>query len=436
MPRTPISYTNLVIAPAYQLKSLDHSTQGARMLLIFVLAIVSYLIGAIPFGFIAGKLKGVDLRAAGSGNIGATNAGRVLGKTWGYAVFVLDFGKGALGSLLGQLAGAGNEMPAGLPMAVGGAAAFLGHLFPVYLGFRGGKGVATGAGVIASLVPGPFACALLVWLMVVLATRMISAGSVAASMALIAWAIVRLLSEPTDAAAILVLLSGTFVIAKHHGNIRRIIAGNENLLADGPLFSLLPGRLALATGSAWLGMGLFFTFVTGLGTFGAFEALALEEPRPYWLPLPENLSREPEKGLHLPDPLRKEQGSLLAGVSVSAQFPWYFLIQAVAGSILLGAMAATRPRKPGWILVAVLALGLAMAGWATERHVESIRLSRNEVTARYVDSTDPERALVSSELRSARGAFRRWHSVSIILNLATLACVSALTVQALSRDES
>ena len=405
------------------------------MLLIFALAIVSYLIGAIPFGFIAGKLKGVDLRVVGSGNIGATNAGRVLGKKWGYAVFVLDFGKGTLGAFLGRLAN-DNELPASLPLAVCGAAAFLGHMFPVYLGFRGGKGVATGAGVIASLVPGPFSCALLVWLLVVLATRMISAGSVAASLAMIAWAIARILAAPTDPAAILVLLSGTFVIAKHHGNIRRIIAGNENLLADGPLFTLLPGRLALAAGSAWLGMGLFFTFVTGLGTFGAFESLALEEPRPYWLPMPENLLREPEKGLYLPDPLRKEQGSLLAGISVSAQFPWYFLIQTVLGSILVGAMAATRPRKPGWILIAGLALGLAMAGWATERHVESIRLLRNEVTARYVASTDSERALVSPELRSARGAFRQWHSVSIILNLATLVCVSAMTIQGLSRNDS
>lgn len=405
------------------------------MLLTFVLAIVSYLIGAIPFGYIAGKLKGVDLRAAGSGNIGATNAGRVLGKKWGYAVFVLDFGKGALGAFFGQFVN-DNDLPAGLPLAVCGAAAFLGHIFPIYLGFHGGKGVATGAGVIASLVPGPFACALLVWLLVVLATRMISAGSVAASLALIAWASAGLLAAPSDPAAILVLLSGIFVIAKHHGNIRRIIAGNENLLAEGPLFSLLPGRLALAAGSAWLGMGLFFTFVTGLGTFGAFESLAMEEPRPYWLPMPENLLREPEKGLYLPDPLRKEQGSLLAGVSVSAQFPWYFFIQTVLGSILLGAMAGRRPIQPGWVLIAGTALGLSMAGWATERHVESIRVSRNEVTARYVASTDSERASISTELKSARGAFRRWHSVSIILNLATLVCVSVMTIQGLSRNDN
>ena len=107
-------------------------------------------------------------------------------------------------------------------------------------------------------------------------------------MVLIIWAGAKLLADPTNPAAVLVLFSGIFVIAKHLGNIRRILAGNENLLADGPLFHVMPGKLVLAAGSAWLGMGLFFTFVTGLGTFGAFELLVMEEPRPYWLPAPES----------------------------------------------------------------------------------------------------------------------------------------------------
>ena len=431
MPGIAIHYINLGVACDRQLKLAGYPTQGARMILLFALAIASYLIGAIPFGFIAGWLKGVDLRAVGSGNIGATNAGRVLGKKWGYAVFALDFGKGALGAFLGRLA-LNDEMPASLTPAVCGAAAFLGHMFPVYLRFQGGKGVATGAGVIASMVPGAFACALLVWLMVVLATRMISAGSVAASMVLIIWAGAKLLADPTNPAAVLVLFSGIFVIAKHLGNIRRILAGNENLLADGPLFHVMPGKLVLATGSAWLGMGLFFTFVTGLGTFGAFELLVMEEPRPYWLPAPESFSREPEKGLYLPEPLRKEQGSLLAGVSVSAQFPWYFLIQSVLGTVMLGAIVARRPRKTGWILLAALSLGLAATGWAVERHVESLRVSRNAITARYVTSADSERISISADLRSARGAFRQAHSASIMLNLATLACVAGLTLRELA----
>lgn len=402
------------------------------MLLLLALALASYLLGAIPFGFIAGKIKGIDLRAVGSGNIGATNAGRVLGKSWGYAVFALDFAKGVLGTFPGLLA-ENTQVQGGLPQVICGASAFLGHLFPVYLGFRGGKGVATGAGVMASLIPGPFACSLLVWLMVVLRTRMISAGSIAAATVLIAWTLTRIGSGWADPTTAMVLMAALLVIVRHFGNIRRVIAGTENRLADGPLFQLLPGRLALATGAAWLGMGLFFTFVTGLGTFGAFETLAMEDPRPYWLPLPGDLAREPEKGLYLPVPLRKEQGSLLAGVSVSAQFPCYFLVQTVLGTVLLGTIAAIRPPKKWEISLALLALGLAIAGWANERQVESSRIPRNELTAKYVGASDSDRASLSSELKSARGAFRQFHAASIILNLATLACVAGLTLNGLFR---
>ena len=115
MPGIAIHYINLGVACDRQLKLAGYPTQGARVILLFALAIASYLIGAIPFGFIAGWLKGVDLRAVGSGNIGATNAARVLGKKWGYAVFALDFGKGALGAFLGRLA-LNDEMPASLPL--------------------------------------------------------------------------------------------------------------------------------------------------------------------------------------------------------------------------------------------------------------------------------------------------------------------------------
>jgi hypothetical protein len=124
----------------------------------------------------------------------------------------------------------------------------------------------------------------------------------------------------------------------------------------------------------------------------------------------------------------------LAGVSVSAQFPWYFLIQSVLGTIMLGAIVARRPRKTGWILLAALSLGLAASGWAVERHVESLRVSRNAITARYVTSSDSERTSISADLRSARGAFRQAHSASIILNLATLACVAGLTLRELAKN--
>src|SRR6476620_5076490 len=116
-----------------------------------LLLVVAYLIGAIPFGYLIGRARGVDLFKAGSGNIGATNAGRVLGRKIGTLVFLLDFLKGALPVAailpLAQSLAPGADTTLGPPdvLRVSAAAlAFLGHLFPVYLGFRGGKGIATG----------------------------------------------------------------------------------------------------------------------------------------------------------------------------------------------------------------------------------------------------------------------------------------------------
>ncbi|MBM4095470.1 MAG: glycerol-3-phosphate 1-O-acyltransferase PlsY [Planctomycetes bacterium] len=401
------------------------------MILPYLLVISAYLIGSVPFGFLAGRLKGVDLRATGSGNIGATNAGRVLGKWWGYGVFALDFLKGATGVALGRLAEV-ETWPEGLAPVACGSAAFLGHIFPIYLAFKGGKGVATGAGIMACLVPGPFLCSLLAWVLTVLATRMISAGSVVAAEVLICWASWVFKTSGFGLVPGAVWLAGFLVIAKHAGNIFRILKGTENRLPDGFLFRVVPGRVALATGSAWLGMGLFFSFVTGLGTFAAFERLSLEEPRPYWIPLPEAMTRDASPALPLPHPLRKEQGSLLAGISVSAQFPWYFQIQAVMGAVLLGTVAGQGRRRFG---MAALAMLLAISGWTLERRVEALRLDRNEATSRFVNATEAERASMEREMIAARVPFREAHGASVILNLATLACVGILTIQGLFRQE-
>src|SRR5690242_17213462 len=124
--------------------------------------LLSYLVGAIPFGYAVARGRGVDILRQGSGNIGATNVGRVLGWPFGILVFLLDFAKGALPvvaatALIARDADLAAALGTdGLPV-LAGLAAFLGHLFPVYLGFRGGKGVATAAGVVAILLPGPFA---------------------------------------------------------------------------------------------------------------------------------------------------------------------------------------------------------------------------------------------------------------------------------------
>src|ERR1700736_5318010 len=159
--------------------------------------LASYLIGAIPFGFVIARWRSVDIFRQGSGNIGATNVGRVLGKRFGILVFMLDFAKGAVPAATAL--SVGRTAALGLPSwlsaddlgVTAGLAAFLGHLFPVYLRFRGGKGVATGAGVIAVLLPGPALAALLAWVAVACAARYVSLASLAAVLAL---ALVRLSS--------------------------------------------------------------------------------------------------------------------------------------------------------------------------------------------------------------------------------------------------
>src|SRR5262249_11476487 len=161
-----------------------------------------------------------NLFEVGSGNIGATNAARVLGTPFGVLVFVLDFLKGAIPvAMVGP--------PDGL--RVGAAAlAFLGHLFPVYLRFRGGKGVATGAGTIFVLVPGPAALAMLFWLVVVIASRLVSLASLSAVAVLVA---ARMLGTPGpfDEQALpitlYVLIGTALVFMKHRGNIMRLVNG-------------------------------------------------------------------------------------------------------------------------------------------------------------------------------------------------------------------
>lgn len=175
----------------------------------------AYLVGAVPFGLVLGRaLGGVDIRQHGSRNLGATNAFRVLGPRIGLAVLALDALKGALPVLL-----------APPPVAVvAGVAAIVGHVFPVYLGFRGGKGVATSAGVLAALAPVPTAVAFGVWAAVVAATRYVSLGSVLAAVALpVAVAVhggpAGLTAAASGAAAL--------VIVRHRANLGRLLRGTE-----------------------------------------------------------------------------------------------------------------------------------------------------------------------------------------------------------------
>lgn len=208
---------------------------------------LAYLAGSIPFGLLIGLVRGVDIRQHGSGNIGATNIGRVLGKRIGALCFALDTGKGALpvliaGFVMGTL---GDRVPSPALTAwwsAVAAASILGHMFPVWLRFKGGKGVATGFGALAAMWPvasiAAFA-ALGIWLICVRLTRYVGVSSCAAavslpfSIALFAMsigqpdvgAIERI--EPVWPALALTAALAIAVVWKHRGNISRTLAGTE-----------------------------------------------------------------------------------------------------------------------------------------------------------------------------------------------------------------
>ena len=185
------------------------------------LLIAAYLIGSIPTGLILGKLIWKkDLRNFGSHNIGATNAWRVLGRKAGILVFILDFLKGQLGVLLG---GCLIANPGAL--VTGGLFAMIGHIFPIFAGFKGGKGVATGLGVITALMPKVTLIVAVVWAVLVLLTRYVSVASIAA--AALTPILAALFKEPT-VYFLFALLAAAVIILRHKDNIKRLESGREN----------------------------------------------------------------------------------------------------------------------------------------------------------------------------------------------------------------
>lgn len=196
-------------------------------------ALVSYLVGAVPFGWLTAKLvKGIDLRQEGSGNIGATNAARAIGTGWFAPIFALDFLKGfAPAFWLAPWVAATWPCPVCVAlepmlMAVCGVAALAGHLFPVYLSFKGGKGVATGAGVVFALSWAAGAAGVALWILLFLATRYVSLASVAAAIAL---PIAQAVFAPSATNVHLALFVGiaAVVVWRHVGNLRRLFRGEE-----------------------------------------------------------------------------------------------------------------------------------------------------------------------------------------------------------------
>ena len=198
----------------------------------------AYLAGSIPFGLILGRMRGVDIREHGSGNVGATNCGRVLGRRWGILCFVLDVLKGLLPVLLYGLVAepSGDPTRATLLWLGVAAAAVVGHVFPVWLRFRGGKGVATGLGVLLGFWPVltlPALLAGLLWFIVVKSTGYVSLASVAAAVALPVMAVAsaavfgRTIGELLVYFAVTGLLGG-LVVVRHRGNLAKLRAGTES----------------------------------------------------------------------------------------------------------------------------------------------------------------------------------------------------------------
>jgi glycerol-3-phosphate acyltransferase PlsY len=198
---------------------------------VIVSVALGYLLGAIPFSLIAGKLtRGIDLREHGSGNLGAANTFRTLGAGPGLVVLSLDAGKGAAGVAAAALLWRGSV---GLGrtdlMLLAGLAAVAGHIWTVFASFKGGKGVATAAGVFAAIAPLAFVICLAVWLAAVSVSRYISLGSVLAAVCLPMAVYLTSSARTADWQRVfwVSLLVAAVVVARHRGNISRILRGNE-----------------------------------------------------------------------------------------------------------------------------------------------------------------------------------------------------------------
>ena len=184
-------------------------------------AVVPYLIGSVPFGFLIGKMKGLDIRTQGSGNIGATNVTRVIGKNWGKLCFLLDLMKGILPVVLVNLLvrrGTFDD-PCGILPAIAALATVCGHIYPVYLHFKGGKGISTAAGAILALNPPALLSAL---------------ASIAAAVSLPVFAWIMKMAgvwtySPTE--MILFCVLAVLAVVRHSSNIRRLLNGTESRFA-------------------------------------------------------------------------------------------------------------------------------------------------------------------------------------------------------------
>jgi acyl phosphate:glycerol-3-phosphate acyltransferase len=374
----------------------------------------AYLVGAIPFGWLVARSRGIDIFKAGSGNIGATNVGRLLGKKWGAIVFALDFLKGAIP------VAAMRQLPAEIHDAFGypdvlpvGAAicAFLGHIFPVYLKFRGGKGVATGAGTVAVLVPGLTLVAVVTWLAFASATRIVSLSSI---VAVTLFGVLRLLTrdDPFDRDSLVLTgfcVGGSLLlIVKHRTNIRRLIAGTENRLESKSMWDTLGRVIHVLSLGIWFGSAVMFNFVAAPAIFESFKDVVERAPSDRTANQPLNPGGTDEQ--------KKQLASALAGAAVGPIFPKYFALQLLcAGLATITALGwRSRPGRVHVWRVRVLAAGFvcAIVSRPLADKVSALRLER------FTDD-------------AAKAAFGEWHLMSLGLSFLTaILAGTALTMAA------
>jgi len=207
-------------------------------ILVLLTGLGAYVIGSTPTGMIIGRLKGVDPRREGSGNIGATNIARILGRRWGYICFVLDVAKGMLPVILVGIVFDGSSLVLyQWAYIAAGMGAVLGHVFTFWLAFRGGKGVATALGVVIGIFPyftWPGLTALAIWVVVTLVWRYVSLGSIIAALCFAPLFVIMNFNQlcelwplGTFASAVVIL-----ILVKHRTNIRRLLSGTENKIGS------------------------------------------------------------------------------------------------------------------------------------------------------------------------------------------------------------
>jgi len=240
------------------------------MLTLAAIAIVSYLLGSIPAGYVVGRMAGIDIRKAGSGNIGATNVTRVLGKRYGYPVFAVDFVKGLAAVVLSILIAKHTQPGWFSPDLFGITAAVssvIGHSFPVWLRFKGGKGVATSAGALFGLMPLAALVGALIWFVTFKLTRYVSVASITAAVALPIIIFVMTSLNQTHRKGLFYssICLAAVVVLRHRSNLSRLAHGTE------PRFEPLKIAMSRSTsGGALVIIGLiiagyfYFLFDTSL----------------------------------------------------------------------------------------------------------------------------------------------------------------------------